>query len=252
MAGTSTPPPGNLPEHPAEGPAERAGSHAPPDERQVVTWDDLESAADANATQGSGTNPPSPRSSPSRAGTGNGESPDRVSLADIAAAEGAFPSDAQPSLRVIGWNAFRLLLGFIGVSLALLTIYAWFTYPRLGDFTKLAAPPSPSASPRTLTSPSSAPPAPTPSATGNTGPANGSGSGSAAPAVSTSSASPATPTTTDAVTMWSTARKDWEGQLRDLGGLFIITPLVPLLGTILGYIFGRQESQGSGATGSGA
>jgi hypothetical protein len=30
----------------------------------------------------------------------------------------------------------------------------------------------------------------------------------------------------------------------DLGGLFIITPLVPLLGTILGYIFGRQESQG--------
>ena len=75
MAGTSTPPPGDLPEHPAEGPAERAGSHAPPDERQVVTWDDLESAADAHATQGSGTNPPPPRSSPSRAGTGNGEFP---------------------------------------------------------------------------------------------------------------------------------------------------------------------------------
>jgi hypothetical protein len=37
---------------------------------------------------------------------------------------------------------------------------------------------------------------------------------------------------------------EWFARIKDLGQLFILTPLLPLLGVILGYIFGREQ-QGS-------
>jgi hypothetical protein len=39
------------------------------------------------------------------------------------------------------------------------------------------------------------------------------------------------------------AREAWITQIKDLGQVFILTPLFPLLGTVIGYIFGRQARQ---------
>jgi hypothetical protein len=39
------------------------------------------------------------------------------------------------------------------------------------------------------------------------------------------------------------ARAAWVAQLKDLGQIFLLTPVFPLLGAVIGYIFGRQEKQ---------
>jgi hypothetical protein len=37
------------------------------------------------------------------------------------------------------------------------------------------------------------------------------------------------------------ARAAWVTQLKDIGQIFLLTPIFPLLGAVIGYIFGRQE-----------
>jgi hypothetical protein len=38
------------------------------------------------------------------------------------------------------------------------------------------------------------------------------------------------------------ARTQWFSQVKDVGQLFLVTPVLPLLGTVLGYMFGRNET----------
>jgi hypothetical protein len=49
------------------------------------------------------------------------------------------------------------------------------------------------------------------------------------------------PTHEGAVAGWREARASWLTEVKELGQLFILTPLLPLLGTVLGYIFGREQ-----------
>lgn len=37
---------------------------------------------------------------------------------------------------------------------------------------------------------------------------------------------------------------EWQQQLKDLGQLFLLTPVFPLLGTVIGYIFGVRKNNG--------
>ena len=45
----------------------------------------------------------------------------------------------------------------------------------------------------------------------------------------------------DAVAAFREARADWLTSVKDLGQMFLITPILPLIGAVLGYIFGRNE-----------
>jgi hypothetical protein len=47
----------------------------------------------------------------------------------------------------------------------------------------------------------------------------------------------------DALKAWRETRAEWFSQFKDMGQLFLVTPIVPLLGAVLGYIFGRQQAQ---------
>jgi hypothetical protein len=42
------------------------------------------------------------------------------------------------------------------------------------------------------------------------------------------------------------ARSAWEQRLKDLGELFLLTPVFPLLGAVVGYIFGVRQGTGTG------
>lgn len=46
----------------------------------------------------------------------------------------------------------------------------------------------------------------------------------------------------EALQAWRETRAEWVDQFKDLGQLFLVTPIVPLLGAVLGYIFGRQQA----------
>jgi hypothetical protein len=46
----------------------------------------------------------------------------------------------------------------------------------------------------------------------------------------------------EAFAAWHEAQKEWFANLKDVGQLFVVTPLLPLLGTVLGYTFGRREA----------
>lgn len=52
----------------------------------------------------------------------------------------------------------------------------------------------------------------------------------------------------DAVAAFRQARADWLSSVKDLGQIFLITPVLPLIGAVLGYIFGRNE-QDPGSSG---
>jgi len=54
----------------------------------------------------------------------------------------------------------------------------------------------------------------------------------------TSSAGP-----TDPWKAYQDARDSWVTQIKDLGQLFVLTPLVPLMGAVIGYIFGKAEKR---------
>lgn len=46
----------------------------------------------------------------------------------------------------------------------------------------------------------------------------------------------------EAIAAYSKARADWVASVKDLGQLFLITPILPLLSAVLGYMFGRNET----------
>jgi hypothetical protein len=37
---------------------------------------------------------------------------------------------------------------------------------------------------------------------------------------------------------------DWITSIKDLGQIFLLTPVFPLIGTVIGYMFGRQQEGG--------
>ncbi|HJT91750.1 MAG TPA: hypothetical protein VJ777_07370 [Mycobacterium sp.] len=49
----------------------------------------------------------------------------------------------------------------------------------------------------------------------------------------------------DGLRSWQEMRGQWSSDLKDLAQLFVVTPLLPLLGTVIGYIFGRQIREGA-------
>jgi hypothetical protein len=49
------------------------------------------------------------------------------------------------------------------------------------------------------------------------------------------------PMPTDAADVMRQARSDWIASIKDLGQLFLITPLFSLIGVVIGYIFGHRE-----------
>lgn len=48
---------------------------------------------------------------------------------------------------------------------------------------------------------------------------------------------------------WIDARSAWVQSLRDLGQVFLLTPVFPLIGAVLGYIFGTQQKPGGSGDG---
>jgi hypothetical protein len=49
---------------------------------------------------------------------------------------------------------------------------------------------------------------------------------------------------TDAVMpTYQQLQAEWFSRLKDLGQLYVLTPLLPLLAVVLGYIFGRRSGQ---------
>ncbi len=48
-------------------------------------------------------------------------------------------------------------------------------------------------------------------------------------------------TNIDIIKEWSDARSAWVTQMKDLGQIFLFTPVFPLLAAVVGYIFGRQQ-----------
>lgn len=49
----------------------------------------------------------------------------------------------------------------------------------------------------------------------------------------------------DRVAVYRDLRSEWLSTVKDLGLTFTITPVLPLLGTVIGYIF-RGSTKGSG------
>jgi hypothetical protein len=44
---------------------------------------------------------------------------------------------------------------------------------------------------------------------------------------------------------WESARDNWVTSIKDLGQIFLLTPIFPLIGAVIGYIFGRQQDGGT-------
>jgi hypothetical protein len=51
-----------------------------------------------------------------------------------------------------------------------------------------------------------------------------------------------TGSSTDVPQAWADARSEWVSSLKDLGQIFLLTPVFPLIGAVMGYMFGRQQS----------
>jgi hypothetical protein len=47
----------------------------------------------------------------------------------------------------------------------------------------------------------------------------------------------------DVIAAWRSARERWVSDIKDLGQLFLLTPVFPLLGAVIGYIFGRTAKE---------
>lgn len=100
---------------------------------------------------------------------------DQITLDEIVVSKGALPPAPGPSVSLIGWWAFRLLVVFIGMSYLALAVFAWSIYPSTVQ-----------------------------------------------------------------------ARVEWLAVIKELGQMFVLTPFLPLLGAVLGYIFGREQRTSSG------
>jgi hypothetical protein len=46
---------------------------------------------------------------------------------------------------------------------------------------------------------------------------------------------------TDVPQAWADARSEWVTSVKDLGQIFLLTPVFPLIGAVMGYMFGRQQ-----------
>jgi heme A synthase len=134
----------------------------------------------------------------------------QISIEELLARAGGLAPASPPPLQLIGWWAFRLLLGFIGLSFLALAVFAWRTYPSLEYFDQArvqAEQPSTVVQPMELVT--------APGASNNLAP----------------------------LALWQEAREQWFAEIKDLGQVFILTPLLPLLGAVLGYIFGREKQR---------
>ena len=45
----------------------------------------------------------------------------------------------------------------------------------------------------------------------------------------------------NALSLYAAAQAQWSNNIKGFGETFLITPIIPLIGTVLGYIFGRHE-----------
>ena len=94
----------------------------------------------------------------------------------------------------IGFYILLLLIAYGGLALAALTVWGAWTYPTIGDVTKIVG----------------------------------------------------TGTEPDRVAVYRDLRSDWLATVKDLGMTFTITPVLTLLGTVIGYIFRGSASEEPG------
>jgi hypothetical protein len=155
--------------------------------------------------------------------------PERVTLDQVAAALGAVVDDPDDkrdkiSLDEIAKNAgadepaTRLKLGkelliwivpFLGLAFLLFAAFAAWTYPHLSEFTGLTG--------------------------------CGVDSTAAGPASDAVTCQASPLPGSEAVKLWGAARAEWVTQTKDLGQLFIISPLIPLFATAVGYMVGQRD-----------
>ena len=66
------------------------------------------------------------------------------------------------------------------------------------------------------------------------------------PAATPSSGESSTPVTytSDQLKAWQGARDSWWGAMKDGLQLLLLTPIFPLIGAVIGYIFGRERPKG--------
>jgi hypothetical protein len=116
---------------------------------------------------------------------------DQITLDEIVVSKGGLPPPPAPTLVIIGWRVFLVLVAFIGVSYLVMAVFAWSIYPHLSAFGTEMNTPELCAS--------------------------------------------------GTVARWRNAHEQWLATIKELGQLFIVTPLLPLLGAVLGYVFGRER-----------
>jgi hypothetical protein len=120
--------------------------------------------------------------------------------------------------QVVGYKIFVRLLLLVLLLLGLLTFYAWVSYPKYEEILGLVD--SANASALRVTS--------------------------VPPTTSRNSGSPEVDYTVAAVNpaeAWEQARRAWLTNLKDLGQLFLLTPVFPLIGAVIGYIFGERRGR---------
>ena len=91
-------------------------------------------------------------------------------------------------IRRLGREIFLWLLALVALELILLTVYAFWTFPQIGDVSQM------------------------------------------------------TEAAADRNQNWMEARSAWVTSLKDIGQIFLLTPVFPLMGAVIGYMFGRQQA----------
>ncbi len=132
---------------------------------------------------------------------------DQITLAEIENREVGDSSDARIK---VGRSILIWLVPFVGLALLIFTVFSFWTYPQFSDFKDLRGCP-------TTASASAEEPSDSVACTQEQLPGP------------------------EALELWSQARAEWVTQTKDLGQIFIVSSLLPLLATAIGYMVGRNE-----------
>jgi hypothetical protein len=130
---------------------------------------------------------------------------------------------AEDTPQVVGYKIFFLLLLLVLLLLILLSVYAWASYPKYEEVQGLVNAANQSAVQAAKQQPAASAQKPTAS--------------TIEVDYTVAAVNPAA--------AWEQARSDWLTHLKDLGQLFLLTPVFPLMGAVIGYIFGDRRSQES-------
>ena len=136
--------------------------------------------------------PPAPEIPATRVPAAEGPAPKaRVvtldKLTQLQAGDGPSRQFKEIPIRRLGREIFLWLLALVALELILLSMYAFWTFPGIGDVAQM------------------------------------------------------TEAAADRNKNWTEARSAWVASLKDLGQIYLLTPVLPLIGAVIGYMFGRQQ-----------